>query len=391
MKRKDLNYKWARENIYNKDRFLDNFIDDMLIKVNQMFHYENLPESVPKRILEKMLCEGGYCIFTKHNDKYVILQGGLGGELNEYYEYTECIVANPYLKLDKIFKLGEDCVLIRNDSRMKGLIPILSKYAVLCGDSEISINVLTNVLRTQFLISAGDNKTKESADAFIKKLTDGEFTSIAENTFLDGVKVHNIQGSANYIQQFVELNQYLKASAYNEIGLDANYNMKRERLTVNEVELNTSILIPLADDMLEQRRNAIEEINKKYGLNISVELSSVWKMQKESVDNATQTQDTETEIEKELNGENTTVETETTPTEEKETVIEETPATETETKETETKETEKPETKETETETETNGTETETETKTETETDETETKELSDTETETKDETENKK
>lgn len=359
MKRKDLNYKWARENIYNKDRFLDNFIDDMLIKVNQMFHYENLPESVPKRILEKMLCEGGYCIFTKHNDKYVILQGGLGGELNEYYEYTECIVANPYLKLDKTFKLGEDCVLIRNDSRMKGLIPILSKYAVLCGDSEISINVLTNVLRTQFLISAGDNKTKESADAFIKKLTDGEFTSIAENTFLDGVKVHNIQGSANYIQQFVELNQYLKASAYNEIGLDANYNMKRERLTVNEVELNTSILIPLADDMLEQRRNAIEEINKKYGLNISVELSSVWKMQKETVDNATQTQDTETEIEKELNGENTTVETET--------------------------ETEKPETKETET----NGTEKETDTETETETKETETKELSDTDTETK-ETEEK-
>lgn len=380
MKRKDLNYKWARENIYNKDRFLDNFIDDMLIKVNQMFHYENLPESVPKRILEKMLCEGGYCIFTKHNDKYVILQGGLGGELNEYYEYTECIVANPYLKLDKTFKLGEDCVLIRNDSRMKGLIPILSKYAVLCGDSEISINVLTNVLRTQFLISAGDNKTKESADAFIKKLTDGEFTSIAENTFLDGVKVHNIQGSANYIQQFVELNQYLKAIAYNEIGLDANYNMKRERLTVNEVELNTSILIPLADDMLEQRRNAIEEINKKYGLNISVELSSVWKMQKETVDNATQTQDTETEIEKELNGENTTVET----------VIEETPATkelsDTETTETDTEtETEKPETKETETET--NGTEKETDT--ETETKETETKELSNTDTETK-ETEEK-
>ena len=384
MKRKDLNYKWARENIYNKDRFLDNFIDDMLIKVNQMFHYENLPESVPKRILEKMLCEGGYCIFTKHNDKYVILQGGLGGELNEYYEYTECIVANPYLKLDKTFKLGEDCVLIRNDSRMKGLIPILSKYAVLCGDSEISINVLTNVLRTQFLISAGDNKTKESADAFIKKLTDGEFTSIAENTFLDGVKVHNIQGSANYIQQFVELNQYLKASAYNEIGLDANYNMKRERLTVNEVELNTSILIPLADDMLEQRRNAIEEINKKYGLNISVELSSVWKMQKETVDNATQTQDTETEIEKELDGENTTVEleTETTPTEEKETVIEETPATETETKETET-ETEKPETKElSDTETETDKTdETDKTNETETETKETETKE---TETEEK-------
>ena len=119
MKRKDLNYKFAREYLYNKDRYLDNYIDDMLIKVNQMFHYENLPDTIPKRILEKYLTESGYCIFTKHNDKFVILQGGLGGELNEYYEYTKCIVSNPYLKLNKEYTINEDCILIRNDSRMK--------------------------------------------------------------------------------------------------------------------------------------------------------------------------------------------------------------------------------------------------------------------------------
>ena len=181
---------------------------------------------------------------------------------------------------------------------MKGLIPLLEKYGVLCGDCEVSINMLTNNLRTQFFISASDDKTKTSADMFIKKLIDGELSVIGENQFLDGVKVHNVSSQANYIQQFIELNQYLKASAFNEIGLDANFNMKRERLTVNEVELNTSILIPLADDMLEERKTAIDLINKKYGLNIEVDLSSVWKMQKEEVDKATETQDTETPDEK---------------------------------------------------------------------------------------------
>ena len=110
--------------------------------------------------------------------------------------------------------------------------------------------------------------------------------------------------------------------------------MKRERLNQNEVDLNTSILIPLADDMLEERQKAVKMINEKYGLNISVELSSVWKMTKESVDNATQTQETETEEEKENE---TTAETET------ETEEETTAETETETEET---------TAETETETE---------------------------------------
>ena len=294
MKRKDIEYKQARNLIYSKDIALNDFIDNMLIKCNQMFVYKNLPDSVPKIVLERFLQENGYCIFTKENDKFIVLVGGLGGELNEYYEYTKCIVSNPYLKLNKEYTINDDCVLIRNDSKMKGLIPLLEKYGVLCGDCEVSINMLTNNLRTQFFISANDDKTKQNADLFIKKLIDGELSVIGENQFLDGVKVHNISSQANYIQQFIELNQYLKASAFNEIGLDANFNMKRERLTVNEVELNTSILIPLADNMLEERRNAIDLINKKYGLNIEVDLSSVWKMQKEEVDKATEIQDTET-------------------------------------------------------------------------------------------------
>ena len=301
MKRKDVEYKQARNLIYSKDTALNDFIDNMLIKCNQMFQYKNLPDSIPKRVLERFLLENGYCIFTKENDKFIVLVGGLGGELNEYNEYTKCIVSNPYLKLNKEYTINDDCILIRNDSKMKGLIPLLEKYGVLCGDCEVSINMLTNNLRTQFFISASDDKTKQNADIFIKKLIEGELSVIGENQFLDGVKVHNVSSQANYIQQFIELNQYLKASAFNEIGLDANFNMKRERLTVNEVELNTSILIPLADNMLEERKNAIDLINKKYGLNIEVDLSSVWKMQKEEVDKATETQDTETDTETDTN------------------------------------------------------------------------------------------
>ena len=106
--------------------------------------------------------------------------------------------------------------------------------------------------------------------------------------------------------------------------------MKRERLNQNEVDLNTSILIPLADDMLEERKKAVELINEKYGLNISVDLSSVWKMTKESVDNATQTEETETEEETQEETE-TQTETETETQEETETETQAETETETQT------------------------------------------------------------
>lgn len=290
-------YKAAAATIYDKERRVQNFIADMLIKSNQMFHWENLPVETPKRILERFLTESGYCIFTEHNGRFVLLQGGLGGELNEYYEPTKCIVANPYLDLNKEYTLNEDCVLIRNDTRARGLLPILQKYAVLVGDCELSLNMITNILRAQFFISAGDDKTRESADKFIRDLSDGKFSAIGNNAFLDDIKLHTIQSGGNYIQQFVELNQYLRATAFNEIGLDANYNMKRERLTENEVDLNAGILLPLAENMLEERAAACRMINEKYGLDVSVELASVWKLRKETLEKATETENTVTEEE----------------------------------------------------------------------------------------------
>ena len=207
MKRKDVNYRFARDNIYGKDNALNNFIESMLVKCNSMFIYKNLPATIPPEVLNKFLFEDGYCIFTEVDGSYYIFTGGLGGIPDVYNRSTECIVANPALKLSRTFKIGEDCILIENDSRRFGLLPILSKYGVMCGDCEISVNMLTNLLRTQIFISAGDNKTKESADVFIRKLVDGDFTCIAENGFLDGVKIHNVASASNYMQQFIELNQ----------------------------------------------------------------------------------------------------------------------------------------------------------------------------------------
>ena len=61
--------------------------------------------------------------------------------------------------------------------------------------------------------------------------------------------------------------------------------MKRESINTNESQLNQDSLLPLIDNMLNQRQLACKKINKMFGTNISVELNSSWKKVNEEVMN----------------------------------------------------------------------------------------------------------
>src|SRR5574344_149187 len=71
---------------------------------------------------------------------------------------------------------------------------------------------------------------------------------------------------------------------YQVLGIHSQVNMKREAINEAEAALSEDILYPLIDDMLIQRQIGLEKVNKMYGTNITVELSSVWKQLREQND-----------------------------------------------------------------------------------------------------------
>ena len=60
------------------------------------------------------------------------------------------------------------------------------------------------------------------------------------------------------------------------MGLNANFNMKRESIGEGESSLNEDSLLPLSDEMLKCRKEDIDKINAKFGTNITVEFDSAW-------------------------------------------------------------------------------------------------------------------
>lgn len=268
----------------NKQENLSTHTRLMLNKSLNMFEYHNLPDTVPERELERILQTSGYVGWTEVEGKVYALWGGLGGVQDEYYRPTQMTVANPGLKLkngnsfSKTLTIGEDVVLMRNDDNMVGLIPIFGKYGTLMNETDLTIYITLINKRADNIISASDDNTAESARQYLKKLEEGEIGYIQETKLYDSLKTNPTKSgvSGSSFTELIELQQYLKGSMYNEIGLNANFNMKRERLNTSEVEMNSETLYPLVDNMLYNRREALKEVNEKFGLNIEVEFNSSW-------------------------------------------------------------------------------------------------------------------
>jgi len=296
MSKKNITYNDFKKYIKDKDTAVTYYITRYLDMTQSLFRYEGLPDTIPASVLEEILQTNGNVFFTKVNNNYYIFTGAAGGEVDEYYRPTLYTVANPALNLTQSYKIGIDGVLIKNDTEMQGLLPIIGKYAVLLTDGVISLNTASILCRINMLISAGDDKTKAAADLFLQKIENGDYSVIAENSFLQGIRMQTAPtNNSVYISQLIELVQYYKASLLNELGLNANYNMKRERLNSDEVALNIDALLPFVDNMLSERRKGLAAVNDMYGLNITVDLASAWKATHEENEKETENADTITD------------------------------------------------------------------------------------------------
>lgn len=267
--------------VKDKQKALDSFIKQMFNRTQSMFIYKNLPKTVPQTYLERYLQLYGQCIISKIEGDLYAFCGGFAGTPDVYYNPTQYTISNVALNLYRTFDIDKDCILCKSDSNMQGLYKIFEKYGVMLVENDITIYSILKTARAGVFFSAQDDKTKKECDIFIDKLDRGEMYCIGEDAFFEGVKSHNgFQGSAGIVNQFIELEQYLKASCLNEIGLNANYNMKRESLNTAESALNDDFLIPLIDNMLECRKEFVTKVNELYNTEIEVDLGSAWKTTK---------------------------------------------------------------------------------------------------------------
>ena len=293
----------------NKKMLVDTYLKNMFNKTIRMFEWKGLPDTIPQRELELILQLCRFAIFTrvkndKGEDNLFVFYGGLGGIPNEYYQPTQAIVVNPYLqyfdvlKLDDYIKDDGDAVLGWNDSMHMGMYPINSLYASLLAETSLTLKYQLINLRFNNVLTANDDNEKTSLEEMYNKVADGTgYGIIVTKRLMNQMTIDKIditaQSKQAQLKDNIECMQYIKGCWLNAIGLNANYNMKRESINESEADLNEDALIPDVDDWLHNRKLLADALNKKFNTNISVELSSAWKKNREEIKTREQQQKAE--------------------------------------------------------------------------------------------------
>lgn len=283
----DIGEKYDFDGKPNKALLLSSYIKYFLARLQSMFIYEGLPDSIPQKWLENYLLTKGTVTWLRNglDGDLVVTFGGLGGKPDEYYIPTEVIIANPFLKegVNGTYIRDKEVVVMYNDTYAQGLIPMLRKWCSMLVEAEIGLNMNAIMSRGSLIMTAVDDKTKESAELWLKRLREGQLGIIGESPFLVGnqdssLSVNNIGNTATTLTDLIEYTQYIKSCLYNELGLQSNYNMKREAINSNESQLNEDQLHPLIDDMLRERQIGLEKVNAMFGTNITVRFNSAWEI-----------------------------------------------------------------------------------------------------------------
>lgn len=230
-----------------------------------IFKWEDTGE-VESRFIERTLIENGYCFVYEDVDfGLVCMPCSLIG-LNIYNEPTHIQITSPLIS--KTLKI-DDGVLIYNNYTKTGLIPIIMNYVDRLTEIETTINTNIYLQKTPYIIVA-DKKTEKSIREVANQITNNEPVIVVKSSIVENLQ--NLELHTNFVApELFELKQKIENEFLTFIGLNNNSQTnKKERLIVDEVNVNNDYINRNVDILYNAREIACRKINEKFGVNWKV-------------------------------------------------------------------------------------------------------------------------
>ena len=163
----------------------------------------------------------------------------------------------------------EDGVLIRNNATSSNDYDDLLLFAERINEVEQTMDINLNGQKTPFVILC-DEKERLTFKNILNQVQKFKYAIFGSKK----LSINSMSVMETKSEYLLDKLQDHKNSLMNELltflGINNNNTDKKERLLVDEVNANNEFILVNIDHMYEERKKACEEINKKFGLNITV-------------------------------------------------------------------------------------------------------------------------
>ena len=234
-----------------------------------VFRWENLPEGLESRHIEKQLYEHGECFFYKHKAMgFICLPCYDTNQMNIYGEYDQGIVMSMNGLINDTVNYKKDGVHIWNNDLREATRGYILDYSQKMTQTELAIKMNIHQQKFPYFITC-NKKNELSWKNMYQKIALGE-PAIFHS---DAITLNDIQVMptlAPYVAD--KLNEYrfeLEREILTFLGVNNNFE-KKERVVVDEVNSNNEFIERNIEIQLKNRQMACDKINAMYGLNVKV-------------------------------------------------------------------------------------------------------------------------
>ena len=244
-----------------------------------VFKWENLPDGIDPRFIELILFYEGHIVFFRDEEleQYLCLKAALGGKWNLYDIPTERhIYANNGYTNDVT---DENSVIIYNNLMRIPSSFTIREFSERLAELDSIIDVNTGAQADPMIVRSGQ-KNRLTMQNMIKKVRQGNrVIFVDENLDMNDITALDLGAPFTADKLYNLKNQYWN-EALTFLGIPNVSIEKRERLVSDEVTRGQGGTIACRYSRLEARRQAAEQINKMFGLNVSVDYREEYKIDK---------------------------------------------------------------------------------------------------------------
>ena len=237
------------------------------------FKWTGLPDTVDERFLEKVLHENGLAIFFYEDtkfDAYLCLRGSPSGQLNMYDNPLSYLVIGN-IQINRTIG-AKHCVPIWSNFSRQPDSDIIRIYAEQLASLDRSIEINSFNLRQNRIIVASENQRLSFAN-FNRQIEEGASAIFTTSSIMqEGVNVLDVGGDPKALPALIETRSKVWNQCMLLLGINNNPGEdKKERLASAEVGANDDQVMHQRSINLNARRQACEVMNRRYGLNVSVD------------------------------------------------------------------------------------------------------------------------